>query len=78
MKKQVKFKNIVNVKLFPYCKNDYEKYDLWWNNYDLNLAMNSSNNEIKRLMNIHPNMNKIQAIKLLYQPNNISYDSNNF
>lgn len=78
MKKQVKFKNIVNVMLFPYCKNDNEKYDLWWNNYDLNLAMNSCNNEIKRLMNIHPNMNKIQAIKLLYQPNNICYDSNNF
>uniref|UniRef100_A0A6C0IDF3 Uncharacterized protein n=1 Tax=viral metagenome TaxID=1070528 RepID=A0A6C0IDF3_9ZZZZ len=79
-KKRVMFKNIKRIYLF-YSNNiiyNNEKDNLWWNNDDYSYAIKSANEEITRLMSIHPSMERKYALKLLYQPNNISYDPANF
>ena len=76
-KKIVKF-NIFNELFIINPYNDYEVYELWWNYLDYLEAIKSSKVEIQNLLNIHPSMEIKQAKKLLYQPNNICYDLNNF
>jgi hypothetical protein len=51
---------------------------LWWSENDKLAAYYAMNKEIRTLRDIHPTMTIKQAIKLLYQPNNIVYDKNNF
>jgi hypothetical protein len=51
---------------------------LWWTENDKLAACYAMNKEIRSLQHIHPNMTIKQAMKLLYQPNNIVYDKNNF
>lgn len=78
MFKKVRFEKYINIKLIP-VYYEIENYDtLWWNQIDIINNFTISYNEIIRLLKIHPFMEKKQAIKLLYQPNNISYDPNNF
>jgi len=77
-KKKVTFDNIVNVYIIPSFFTDLTREQLWWNRKDYCIAISSCNQEIKNLIAIHPNMDLKCAKKLLYQPNNISYDPNNF
>lgn len=78
-KKRVMFDNIKKIYLL-YKNSIYndEKQKLWWNDDDFSYAKQSANEEITRLLTIHPSMERKYALKLLYQPNNISYDPTNF
>ena len=52
---------------------------LWWTELDKSAAYFSMFTEIQNLQRIHPTMTMKQAMKLLYQPNNLSiYDPSNF
>jgi hypothetical protein len=74
-KKQLRFNNILNVKIIP-DRTEYLLYDLWWNSFDYFTFQRSANEDINNLIYRHPNMNYKQAIKLLYQP--LVYDNSNF
>ena len=53
--------------------------ELWWSNEDQVEAKKSCFREIERVMLIHgKNMTLSVALKLLYQPNNITYNEENF
>ena len=58
--------------------DDNMKKTMWWNNYDYNNFRFSASYEIQQIMLRHNNMHIKDAIKLLYQPNNIKFDKNNF
>jgi hypothetical protein len=52
---------------------------LWWSELDKSAACYTMWNEIQNLQKKHPAMTVKQAMKLLYQPDNLTrYDSNNF
>ena len=74
----VKFsEKIVSTHLVP-CYDDSEKQNLWWSCLDRYNAALLSFREIQTLLNRHPYMTYREAKKLLYQPNNISYNECNF
>jgi hypothetical protein len=78
-KKRVMFDNIKKIYLlYKNSIHNDEKQKLWWNDDDFSYAKQSANEEITRLLTIHPSMERKYALKLLYQPNNISYDPANF
>ena len=78
-RKKVNFQNIIKVILIPKYKDICDCRDLWWNEFDRRIATIFMNNEINTLLRIHPGMTTKQAMKLLYQPNNIRYyDPTNF
>jgi len=78
-KKKLKFNNVVNVILIPDITSIFDiKNLLWWSENDLTNAVNNARNELFDLVNKNPSMTIIQAKKLLYQPNNISYNEENF
>ena len=76
-KKNVKFTRF-NQFFWIESYTEEEIYTLWWSYLDNIESIKSSNREIDNLLSIHPSMNIKQAKKLLYQPNNICYDPNNF
>lgn len=52
---------------------------LWWTELDKSAAYFAMFSEIQNLQRIHPTMTMKQAMKLLYQPNNLTrYDASNF
>ena len=52
---------------------------LWWTEFDKSAAYFAMFAEIQNLQKKHPTMTMKQAMKLLYQPNNLTrYDPNNF
>ena len=52
---------------------------LWWSEIDKTTAHFAMFSEIQNLQKIHPTMTMKQAMKLLYQPNNLTrYDASNF
>lgn len=76
--KKVTFKNSIKIYLIqPYYELENYK-NLWWTHIDKIHCILNSNEEIYRLLTIHPCMEVHQAMKLLYQPNNISYNPDNF
>ena len=78
-KKKIKFNNIVNVILIPDITTFFDiKNLLWWNESDLLNSVNTARNELHNLINRNPSMTLSQAKKLLYQPNNISFNEENF
>jgi hypothetical protein len=77
MKKKVNFKREVLVYLVPSVKDEY-KGDIWWSKEENNDSFKDAIKEIKELMSRHTSMEKKHAIKLLYQPGNISYNAENF
>jgi hypothetical protein len=78
-KKKVNFQNIIRVIYIPKYKDICDCKDIWWSEIDKRTAMIFMNNEINTLIRMHPSMNTKQAMKLLYQPNNIRYyDPTNF
>ena len=52
--------------------------DLWWSDFEYNINIIAMREEIHRILNRSPLMSLAHAKKLLYQPNNISYNSTNF
>ena len=52
--------------------------DLWWSNNDYIQFRFEALNEIMEIKEKHPNINREQSLKLLYQPGNICYDEANF
>jgi hypothetical protein len=80
MKKKVNFKREVLVYLVPSIKDEYKEYkqDIWWSKEENNDSFKDAVKEIKEMMSRHTSMEKKHAIKLLYQPGNISYNKENF
>jgi len=76
--KKVSFSQYVNVHLIPQKEELKEHFDLWLSENDFANSYKMAINELKRLLEIHPFMKLWEAKKLLYQPNNIRYDPNNF
>ena len=78
--KKIKFNMIKYVKLIPSRKDfdDNMKKTMWWNDYDYDNFRNLAIYELKNIMLRHSNMHIKDAIKLLYQPNNIIFDKSNF
>jgi len=74
----VKFsKNLESTRLIPKYDTEMISY-LWWNNFDKYYARKLARTEINALLNRDTSMTYKQAVKLLYQPNNISYNNCNF
>ena len=57
--------------------NNLKKY-LWWDNEELKIFRKESILEIKILTDRNPSMKINDACKLLYQPNNIIFNEENF
>ena len=75
-KKKVRF-NGFTIFLIPYTKDRTEDV-LWWSDDDHSISKADAREEIMRLINIHKSMLLRDALMLLYQPNNISYNEDNF
>lgn len=77
--KQVRFHNLIQIILIPKVSELYDMTDIWWSERDKVNAYKSMYDEIQVLQKIHPSMTLKQAMKLLYQPNNLRYyDPSNF
>ena len=77
--KRVRFHNLIQIVLIPKVSDLYDSIDIWWSNTDKLNAHKSMYDEIQVLQKRHPAMTLTQAMKLLYQPNNLRYyDPSNF
>jgi len=75
-KKKVRF-NSFTIFLVSYTK-DRTSDELWWSVEDHFIAKVAAREEIMRLITIHKSITLKDVLKLLYQPNNISYNEDNF
>jgi hypothetical protein len=73
-KKKVLFKNMVRI--FFFQTQNYK--ELWWSEKEMINTRIEALTEIERLMKMHPKMERKDALRLLYQPNNITYNPSNF
>ena len=78
-KKKVRFSSFITEYRNPtFIERSHFPY-LWWSELDKSAARYNMYNEIQSLQRIHPTMTVKQAMKLLYQPNNLTcYDPSNF
>ena len=78
-KKKVRFSSFIREFRNPtFIEKSHFQY-LWWSELDKSAACYTMWNEIQNLQKKHPAMTVKQAMKLLYQPDNLTrYDSNNF
>ena len=77
--RSVRFHNVIKIVLIPKVSELYDTIDIWWSEMDKLNAYKSMYAEIQVLQKRHPAMTFKQAMKLLYQPNNLRYyDPNNF
>ena len=76
--KKVSFSQKKYVYILPYCNEKYNNHELWWSPDELLDMRKKSFIDIQNLMNHNPLMEINDAKKLLFQPNNISYDIRNF
>jgi hypothetical protein len=70
----VKFKNIVDVRIIPIHTDN----NLWWSPEDMLKFRFECYREIVELLSYRKEMSYNDAMKLLYQPDNIRYDKSNF
>jgi len=77
IKKKVSFDLFTEIIYIPKYDREYSD-NLWWTDYEMSITRITSRNELLRLLNQHIFMTLKQAKQLLYQPNNISYNSKNF
>jgi len=75
--KKVIFSEKIELRFIPKYETEMI-YELWWNTFDKYNATVLAKIEINILLSRHPSMTYKQALKLLYQPNNISYNESNF
>ena len=79
LEKKVEFSVFRDIIIIPKTSEIYDSFDLWWSDIDKRNAYLSMYFEIRTLQKRHPSMTCRQAMKLLYQPNNLTnYDANNF
>ena len=76
--KKVTFSKYLYVYLIPMYYEIKNYRDLWWSDDDLLEMRVNTMKEIQQLMTVHPSMEISHAKKLLFQPNNIRYDPQNF
>ena len=78
-KKKVRFSSFVREFRNPtFIEKSHLPY-LWWTKLDKSTACYTMRTEIQNLQKKHPNITVKQAMKLLYQPNNLTrYDPSNF
>ena len=77
-KKRVHFSPLIYIYFIPLYNLNHSE-NLWWNEVDLYVSKQNAINEILQLQQKHPLIERKDAEKLLYQPNNISsYDPSNF
>ena len=80
-KKCVSFSNTKYMHIIPTRKEIIDSNlsnDLWWSNNDYMQFRFEALNELMEIKHKHPNINRQQSMKLLYQPGNICYDEANF
>jgi hypothetical protein len=78
-RKKVRFSPFIRVCPNPTFIEQDSISTLWWTKFDKIYAYSTMNNEIKILQRNHPAITFRQAMKLLYQPDNLTrYDPNNF
>jgi hypothetical protein len=68
--KKVTFMNLIRVVLIPKYQDICDCREIWWSEIDKMNATIFMHNEINTILRINPTMNKSQAMKLLYQPEN--------
>ena len=76
-KKKVRFDK-ATIFIFECIKEEIINKDLWWSKEDQVESRKSAFDEINRLRKIHKTISVRDALRLLYQPNNITYNENNF
>jgi hypothetical protein len=78
-KKKVRFSSFIREFRNPTLIERSHFPYLWWSELDKSTARYNMYNEIQNLQKIHPTITVKQAMKLLYQPDNLTrYDPNNF
>jgi hypothetical protein len=75
-KKKVRF-NGFTIFIVSYTK-DRTSDELWWSDEDYFIAKVAAREEMMRLITIHKSITLKDVLKLLYQPNNISFNEDNF
>jgi hypothetical protein len=75
-KKRVDFSVFRDVIILPKISETCDSIDIWWSTTDRVNACKSMTLEIHDLQKKYPDMTYKQAVKLLYQPNNICYYEN--
>lgn len=77
-KKNIQFSKYIYIHLIPTYRELINYKNLWWTEDELiNCRVNASR-EIMELKNRLPSASMDDAKKLLYQPNNITYNEDNF
>jgi len=79
--KKVNFNKYVRVILIPnreFISSENLKEYLWWDDKELEIFRKESILEIKTLISRNSSMRICDAHKLLYQPNNITFNEKNF
>lgn len=78
-KKKVRFSPFIRAFPNPTIIEKERYQHLWWTEFDKSAAYFMMFTEIRNLQKKHPAMTVKQAMKLLYQPDNLTrYDPNNF
>ena len=74
-RKKITFDNVVNVILIP-CAKEMEsiKNEIWWSKIDYATFYVSARKELRDFMEENSPINRVQAMKLLYQPSTIHED----
>ena len=77
--KKITFSPQITIILIP-TRLEYSKLSnlLWWEETDYTNFKNSAYIEINNMIQRFPLMSPSHAMKLLYQPNNITFDESNF
>lgn len=77
-KKTVSFNTEKYIHIIPYLTEYISPTELWWSQNEHTESIKSAFEEINRLKLIHKSIKLTDALRLLYQPNNITYNKNNF
>lgn len=77
-KKRVSFNTTKYIYIIPYLTEYSTSNELWWSLKEQTESKKSVFEEINRLKRVHPTITLRDALTLLYQPNNIVYNAENF
>lgn len=77
-RKKIQFCKYTHIHLIPIYHELINYQNLWWTEDELINTRTLASREIMELKNRLPSVSIDDAKKLLYQPNNISYNENNF
>jgi len=76
--KKVSFNTKKYIRIVSYLTEYISSNELWWSQKEQEESKKNVFQEINRLRSIHPTINLRDALTLLYQPNNVTYNKNNF